>query len=70
MDEYQLIAMGGIALVGVGVNIYFNLQKKKTLKRFNNWPNNYFIPKTEELQIKIDEFGKSINKLEKLTKKN
>lgn len=69
MDEgtYQLLAMGGIALIGAGAKIYYNQKQKNTIQNFVNKTNNYFLPQIDMLQETINDFKKSsstlVNKL-------
>ncbi|MFA5953465.1 MAG: hypothetical protein WC812_02635 [Candidatus Pacearchaeota archaeon] len=57
MVEYELIALGGIALVGFGTKAYLDIKEKKRINRFNNWVNNYFIPETNKIRELINEFS-------------
>ena len=75
MDErtYQLIALGGIALIGAGAKIYYSLKEKNTIRGFVNRANNYLLPQVEILRNTLNDFEKAsnelVNKLEKRLKK-
>jgi len=66
MTDYELVAMAGLGLVYVASSIYLDRKRKVIINDFKNWTNNYFIPKSKEVQIQLNNFK---NKLEKIAKK-
>jgi hypothetical protein len=66
MTDYEVIAMVGLGLTYVASSVYLEQSRKEIINNFKDWTNNYFIPKSEEVQVKINDFT---NKLEKLAKK-
>lgn len=68
MTEYELIAMGGIALIGISALTYLDLKKKERIKEFSNWVDNYVIPKAEEIRKSNRKLKNLIDKLKEKDK--
>jgi hypothetical protein len=69
-ETYQLIALGGIALLGVGAKVYYGVKERNRLNNFADFAKNDFKPKADKLYGTINNFKKvSKNFIKNLEKK-